>query len=131
MVKLLLRFNLTCPCSAPLLVVAHSRAHTRMLLHGISRMGCRAGEWMLGPQPEISEAHASVCQPLYQELYGASSLMLRIAVSSLAYGAMQPSPMYRDMQQGINEKAEAATPHLRAGFQDFYLFQHLARYGME
>ena len=109
MIRILARFGLSHPCSAPLDVVAHSNMHAMLLLSGIRRVSRRARqEW---ENQALTSAEVSVCQQLYVQHVKAISKEMVKAMSS---------------RHSMETIAHVAAPQLAAVFHSFGDFEVLS-----
>ena len=117
MIRILARFGLSHPCSAPLDVVAHSNMHAMLLLSGIRRVSRRARhEW---ENQALTPAEVSVCQQLYLQ-HVISKEMVK-AMSSTNYGMVSA-----DLRHSMETIAHVAAPQLAAVFHSFGDFEVLS-----
>ena len=115
MIRVFTHFGVSCPCSAPLNVVAQRQAHANTVLRGIIRTVCRQEN-----DPRISAAQLAAAldmEPLFRKI----SISLD---NALLYPNRHQVP--EELRSTAEEKAKTATPRLQAVWPDFKLFQDLA-----
>ena len=113
MIRVLARFGLSHPCSAPPLVVVHSHVQAMQLLLGIQNVCIRArqGRGNRG----LSPAHFSACQQLYtQHIETAPTTMLA------AMDYYRPVPA--DIKPVVEARAKLVGPGLLAAFGRLKVF---------
>lgn len=109
MVRVLKHFGMSCPCSAPLHLVAHKQSHASTVLSGIYS-SCHQ-------HPDLSAAQAAVSQELRAQLLSQIPHPLQLAVLC-PYRCHMPE----ELRSIAQEKAKIAIPRLQQAFVDFELF---------
>ena len=127
MVRLLARFGLSHPCSAPMQIVAHTNMHTFVVLAGLRRITSRYGNghWKV---PEITADQNALCEKLCAQyvdpLAPYNSWSGR---SHSVWGYQEDLRMPAKLRGTASGFAKASVPELRAAFGSFKHFLQQAR----
>ena len=114
--RILARFQLSRPCSTPLLVVAHTKIHAARMLNSIGRL-CGPD---LPSDSCVTAAQRSLCQQL--------RLQLVVGKSSQEAHAMLGDHCHlpAEMQRIAEARAQSAGPCLQAAFPSLKRFLEMA-----
>ena len=118
MVRILARFGLSHPCSAPSLVVAYSRINAMQLLSGIHAVWARAKRAQAWGNHTLSSEQISECQQLYTRIVENRPEEM-VATISRAYINEHLST---DMKHLIEAEARLLAPRLAAAFGSLKVF---------
>ena len=116
-VRILARFQLACPCAAPLLVVAHSRYHAIQMLSGLE---ARYSYTYYSDDPRFTEAQREECRQLTKQWAWSAPQALQEAFRRPAH-----SHLSADMQHEAEARAAAVALGLRKAFCTFAEFRKL------
>ena len=120
MIRILARFGLTHPCSAPLLVVTHSKVQAVQLLSGIQMVWGKARQgW---GNRGLSPAQISECQQLYTQHVETASEAMLSAMDTLY------RPVPADVKPEVKARAQLVTPSLVTAFGSLKVFLDLCYY---
>ena len=119
MVRILAYFGLSRPCSAPMLVVAHSKVHAILVLSGICKIH------YYGRGSLATAAQGDLCSQLYLQLIHSAPQEVAHAAGGIPHYWL---PLSAEMQSTAKASAQSAAPALQAAFHTFRSFHQVSWY---